>query len=138
MKSFQMQICLSSKLYVHTQKFLHGCIFLFLHYFLSMREKKQIDFFLCLGYHTDLDKSLVVPCGGTNVTNNLSYNHSILFKMVSVESLNTVDYTRMIYFGFIVIQTFLESNNARDARFCQDKSLVIYRINSTKDKQTLV
>ena len=57
------------------------------------------------------------------IANNLGHDHSILFKMVSFESLNTVDYTHMTGFGFIVIQTFLESNNARDIRFRQDKSL---------------
>ena len=75
---------------------------------------------------------------GQAIANNLSYNHLILFKMVSVESLNTVDYTHMICCGFIVIQTFLESNNERDVRFCQDKSLVICRMKSTKDRQILV
>ena len=75
---------------------------------------------------------------GQAIANNLSYNHLILFKMVSVESLNTVDYTRMICFGFIVIQTFLEYNNARDIRFCQDKSLVVCRMKGIRDRQTLV
>ena len=44
----------------------------------------------------------------------------------------------MICFEFIVIQTFLDSKNARDVRFCQDKSLVVCRMKGTKDRQTLV
>ena len=75
---------------------------------------------------------------GQAIADNLSYNHLILFKIVSFESLNTVDYTRMTGFGFVVIQTFLESNNARAPRFCQDKSLVACRMKGIKDRQTLV
>ena len=75
---------------------------------------------------------------GQDFSNNLSYDHTILFKIFSFESLNTVDYNHMICFEFIVIQRFLDSKNARDVRFCQDKSLVVCRMKGTKDRQTLV
>ena len=78
------------------------------------------------------------PVIGQEVSNNLSYGHSILFKIVSFESLNTVDYNHIICFEFIVIQAFLDSKNARDVRFCQDKSLVVCRMTRTKHRQTLV
>ena len=74
---------------------------------------------------------------GQKISNNLSYDHSILFKIVSFESLNPVDYNHMICFEFIVIQTFLDSKNARDVRFCQDKSLVVCRMKGAKDRQIL-
>ena len=72
------------------------------------------------------------------IPNNLGHNHSILFKIISFERINTVDYTHMTGFGFIVIHTFLESNNTRDIKFCQDKSLVVRRMKGAKDRQTLV
>ena len=78
------------------------------------------------------------PVAGQVISNNLSYDHSILFKIVSFESLKTVDYNQMICFEFIVIQTFLDSKNARDVRFCQDKSLVVCKMKGTRDRQTLV
>ena len=77
------------------------------------------------------------PVMGQEISNNLSYDHSILFKVVLFESLNTVVYNHMIYFEFIVIQTFLNSKNARDVRFCQDKSLVVCRVKGTKDSKLL-
>ena len=85
-----------------------------------------------------LTEVLSHPVVGQEISNDLSYDHLILFKVVSFESLNTVDYDHMICFEFIVIETFLDSNNARDVRFCQDKSLVVRRMKGTKDRQTLV
>ena len=78
------------------------------------------------------------PVVGQDFSNNLSYNQSILFKIVLFESLSIVDYNHMICFEFIVIQTFLDSNNARNIRFCQDKSLVVCRMKGTRDRQTFV
>ena len=83
-----------------------------------------------------LTEVLSHPVVGQEISNNLSYNHSILFKIVSFESLNTAVYYHMIRFEFIVIQTFLDSNNY--IRFCQDKSLVICRMKGTKDRRILV
>ena len=85
-----------------------------------------------------LTEVLSHPVVGHKISNNLSYDHSIFFKLISFESLNTVVHNHMICFEFIVIQTFLDSKNARDVRFCQDKSLVVCRMKGTKDRQTLV
>ena len=85
-----------------------------------------------------LTEVLSHPVVGQEISNNLSYNYSILFKIVSFERLNTVDYNHMIYFEFIVIQPFLDSNNTRHVRFCHDKSLVACRIKGAKNRQTLV
>ena len=60
---------------------------------------------------------------GHEMAHNLSYNHSILFKIVSVETFSNVDYTHLIHLGFTVIKKILESNNSREVRFCLNKSL---------------
>ena len=71
----------------------------------------------------------VLSCQGCGheMAQNLSCNHSILFKIASVETFSNVDYTHLIHLGFIVIKKILESDNAKELRFCLDKSLVIYR-----------
>ena len=65
---------------------------------------------------------------GQEMAHNFSYNHWISVKIISFESFSNVEYISMIYFGFIVIKKFLESNNARKVKNCMDKSLVVSRM----------
>ena len=55
-----------------------------------------------ISIHTDLDRSFVIPMFweslGKAIAHNLSYNHSIFFKVASFESCSILDYICMIYF----------------------------------------
>ena len=47
------------------------------------------------------------------MAHNLSYNDSILFKIVSVESFSNVDYTHLIHLRIIVIKKILEFDQTK-------------------------
>ena len=82
--------------------------------------------------YTDLDRIFVIPLFweslGQPMAHNLSYDHSILFKVASIESCRILDYIRIIYFDQLSVGNFLSQTMSGRSDFCLDKSLVMYEM----------